>query len=343
MQATGYKAVGEMPPHVGTVFAFSSANATPSRAYGLSDRPDAQGAAIPRGGERSYYMTSSHLQASERADAAQRQARKAANHPWVVLLARFGYAAKGVVYLIIGGLAAASAMGVGGATTDRNGAVQAIYAQRFGAFMLVLVAIGWLGYALWSELQATLDTEHAGRDAKGIVKRLGYAAVGLSYAGLAIGALRLVVGAGNGGANSNAQTQDWTARLMSIPLGVVLVVLVGLVVLAIAGMLFYQAYSASFARHLDLSDASANLRDGAVWLGRLGYAALGGIFTVIGVFLVVAALRHNPGAAIGLSGALGALVGQPFGHLLLGLVALGLIAYGAYSFVEARYRRVGPA
>lgn len=288
-------------------------------------------------------MAGSHLHASQQTEQARQQARNAANSPWMSFLARSGYAAKGLVYLIIGGLAAASAIGAGGATTDRNGAMHAIYAQPFGAFLLVLVAIGWLGYALWSEVQAVLDTEHAGREAKGIAQRVGYAAVGLSYAGLALGALRLVAGTGNGGGNSNAQAQDWTARLLGLPLGVVLVVLVGLVILAIACVLFYQAYSAKFAQRLDLSGASARVRDGALWLGRLGYAALGGIFALIGLFLIIAAIQHNPGEARGLSGALSTLVQQPYGQVLLVLVALGLIAYGAYSFVEARYRRIGPA
>jgi Domain of Unknown Function (DUF1206) len=287
-------------------------------------------------------MASSNMQASQHARETELTARNTLRSPWVVFLARFGYAAKGVVYLIIGGLAMAAAAGKGGATTDRNGAVRAIYNQPFGVFLLILVAIGWLGYAVWSEVQATLDTEHAGGDAKGIAQRIGYAAVGLSYAGLAVGALRLAFGKG-GGQSSNAQTQDWTARLLSAPWGVALVILVGLVVVVIAGILFYQAYTGKFADSLDLTVAAGRLRDGAVWLGRLGYAALGVVFTIIGIFLIVAAIRHNPGEAKGLSGALSTLVQQPYGHVLLGIVALGLVAYGAYSFVEARYRRVRAA
>ena len=241
-------------------------------------------------------------------------------------------------------MAGAAAIGAaGGTTTEQHGAVQAIYQQPFGKFLLILVAIGWLGYALWSWLQAALDTEGKGTDAKGVATRFGYAVVGSSYAGLAIGAIRLTTGTGTSGKSSDAQTQDWTARLLSYPLGVALVVLVGLVVLAIAGILYYRAYAADFRQHLNIGQMPGSAGEWVVTLGRLGYAALGIVFTIIGIFLVAAALQHNAGEAKGLAGALGTLAQQPFGHLLLGIVALGLIAYGLFSLAESRYRRIGPA
>ncbi|GAC1453158.1 MAG: hypothetical protein PVSMB4_13890 [Ktedonobacterales bacterium] len=289
-------------------------------------------------------MSSSHLPGSQYAHDVEHTARSAANSPAMTLLSRFGYAAKGVVYLIIGGLAGAAAIGAaGGKTTDQHGVIQAIYQQPFGKFLLVLVAIGWLGYALWSWVEAGLDTEGKGTDAKGIVARVGYAVVGFSYAGLAIGALRLSAGMGSSGKSSDAQTQDWTARLLGYPLGVALVVLVGLVVLAIAGILYYRAYTAEFRQQLDIGTMPGRSGEWVVTLGRLGYAALGIVFTIIGIFLIAAAFQHNAGEAKGLAGALGALAQQPLGQLLLLVVALGLIAYGAFSLAEARCRRIGPA
>ena len=259
------------------------------------------------------------------------------------LLARFGFGAKGVVYLIIGGLALATALGVGGALTDQNGAIHVIYQQPFGVFLLIVSAIGWLGYALWCFIEAALDTEHKGADAKGVLTRVGYAAVGTIYTGLALVALGLATGKGSGGKSSNSQAQDWTARLLGFPLGVALVVLVGLIVLGIAGVLFYRAYSANFRQQLQLGKAPAEAGKGIVMLGRVGYSALGVVFTIIGIFFIVAALQHNPSQARGLSGALGTLLQEPFGHLLLALVALGLLAYGAYSLAQARVRRVNAA
>lgn len=271
---------------------------------------------------------------------ADHVARRAADSKAVTMLAHTGYAAKGIVYLIIGGLALAAALKIGGALTDQNGATQVIYHQPFGAFLLVLAAIGWLGYALWSLIEATLDTEHYGTDAKGVVVRVGYAVVAIIYAALAFFALQLASGKSSGGKSSNTQAQDWTARLLAAPGGVPLVIVVGLVTLAIAGVLYYRAYKADFRKQLELGQLPEQARKGVIWTGRLGYAALGVVFTIIGIFFIVAAAQHNPAQAKGLSAALGALLAQPLGHPLLALVALGLLAYGVYSLAEARFRRI---
>lgn len=285
-------------------------------------------------------MAQIEMPAARQINEAKHTARRAAANPWTTRYARFGYAAKGIVYGIIGALAAKAALGQGGATTDRNGAIQAIYQQPFGKFLLAAVAAGLFGYALWSWIQAALDTEGKGHNLKGIIERTGYAVVGISYAGLALAALQLVLHRGGSGKSSDASAQDWTARLLHAPLGAALVVLVGLVVLGLALRQANYAYTASFQQRLDLHSLSTQARVGIVALGRWGMAALGVVFAVVGVFLIVAALRHDPHQAKGLGGALQALAAQPFGQLVLGLVAVGLIAYGAYSLVEARYRRM---
>jgi len=274
---------------------------------------------------------------------ANRTARDAASSRWMIIFARLGYAAKGVVYLVIGWLAVQLAIGAGGKATDQRGALQTIYEQPFGKFLLALAAIGLLGFAIWCFLQAWFDTEGKGRNMKGIVGRLGYAVTGVSYALLALGAFQLVAGTGTSSAtkSSTASTQDVTAQLLNHSWGVALVVIIGLIVIGVACYLFAKAFTAKFQRRLQLTGLSASLRKGVIFLGRFGYAALGVVFSLIGIFLVVAALQHNPHQARGLDGALRTLIQQPFGPLLLGIVALGLVAYGVYSFVEARYRRVG--
>lgn len=272
---------------------------------------------------------------------AKREGKQAAYSPAMRLLARLGYAAKGIVYLIVGGLAAKVALGEGGKTTDRNGALRAIHEQPFGKVLLAIVAIGLVGYALWSLIQAVLDPDHQGTDPKGIAARVGYAAVGVSYAALALAAAQLAIGTGNGGKSSDTQTRDWTARLLELPFGPFLVVLAGLVVIIIAGYLFYRAYAADFKKTLDLGEMGSESREWVITLGRAGYATLGVVFGIVGVFLIVAALRNNAGATKGLGGALGELAQQPYGHVLLGIVAIGLIAYGVFSLAQARYRRLG--
>lgn len=268
---------------------------------------------------------------------AEREGEQLATSPAMTWLARAGYAAKGVVYLIIGGLSARVAIGDGGSTTDRNGALRAIHEQPFGRFLLAAVAVGLVGYALWSLVLAVFDPDRQGTGAKGIGARVGYGAVGISYAALAVAAAQLALGTGNGGQSSNTQTEDWTARLLGLPFGPFLVVVAGLVVIGIAGFLVYRAYKADFKKSLTQAP------DWVVLLGRAGYAALGVVFLIVGIFLIVAAVRHNAHAARGLSGALQELARQPYGHLILGVVAVGLVAYGLFSLAQSRYRRLGGA
>ena len=235
------------------------------------------------------------------------------------------------------------AIGAGGKATDQRGALQTIYEQPFGKFPLVLVVIGLLGFAIWCFLQAWFDTEGKGRDMKGMIGRLGYAMTGVSYAILAFGAFQLVAGSGTSSAtkSTTASTQDVTAQLLNHSWGVAIVVILGLIVIGVACYMFAKAYTAKFQRRLQLTGLSTGLRKGLIFLGRFGYASLGVVFGLIGVFLIVAAVQHNPHQARGLDGALRTLIQQPFGPVLLCIVALGLVAYGVYSFVEARYRLVG--
>jgi hypothetical protein len=275
---------------------------------------------------------------------ANRMTRNAATGKWMTGFARVGYAAKGVVYLIIGFLAAKLAIGQGGAATDQRGALHTIYDQPSGKFLLIVVAIGLLAFTLWSFIQAIYDTEGQGSKAKGIIARIGYAAVGIAYAALAFGAYQIATSTGSGGKSSSTSTQDATAKLLQLPFGVPLVVIVGLIVLGVAFYLFAKAYNAKFQNTLNLATLSAQVKKALIFLGRLGYGALGVVFTIIGFFMIVAAVQFNPQQAKGLDTALGELLQlRPFGQVLLGIVAIGLIAYGVYSFVEARYRRLGRA
>ncbi|NJO80558.1 MAG: DUF1206 domain-containing protein [Cyanobacteria bacterium RM1_2_2] len=266
--------------------------------------------------------------------------RRAAAHPWVEKLARFGYAAKGVVYFVVGLLAAQAAFGVGGQITDTEGALQTIVTQPFGKFLLALVTVGLVGYVVWRMVQTVLDPEHSDEqtNAKQVARRIGSALSGFAYAGLAITAVKLILG--NGGGNGDA-TQDWTARFMAQPFGQWLVGLGGIATIAVGLAYLYQAYKAKFQKHFKLSEMSQRERTWAKRMGQFGIAARGVVFAVIGFFLVQAALQSNASEARGLSGALASLSRQPFGSWILGLVALGLIAYSIYSLIEARYRKIG--
>jgi len=271
---------------------------------------------------------------------ATRQSNRAVHHPWYAAVARTGFAAKGVVYVIIGVLALEAAIHAGGTTTDQRGALLTLYAQPFGKFLLIIVTLGLLAYAVTSFVNAILDPERQGHDAKNTLKRIGYAIVGASYLGLAISALQFVLFAHSIGKSSNTSTQDWTARLLSAPLGVFLVTLLGIIVGIVAVALAYEGVSGHFKRHFEVQKMGPTTQQALTILGYVGMVSQAVVFFIIAIFLVIAAWRHNPGQAKGLGGALSALAQQPFGPWLLGLVALGLIAYGAFSFFEARYRRV---
>ena len=259
--------------------------------------------------------------------------------PWVTLLARFGYAAKGIVYIIIGVLAAYASFTTGGRTTDTRGALEEILYKPYGKYLLGAIAIGLAGYALWRFVQAIKDTENKGSGAKGIALRIGYAVIGVIYAGLAFSAVQLVLGSG-GESKGDSTSKEWTATLLAQPFGQWLVGAIGLGFIAAAVSHFYKAYTAKFREKLMTSQMSEKAQSFALRTGQFGLAARGVVFGLIGAFLIQAALHSNAGEARGLGGALTALGQQTYGQLLLGVVALGLVAYGFYMLVLARYRRI---
>jgi hypothetical protein len=272
-------------------------------------------------------------------EEAEQQAKEAAQEasPWVDRFARFGYATKGLVYVVVGALALGVATGVGGRTTDPPGALQEVGAQPFGQVMLGFVAVGLAAYALWRLFQAVADPDGEGRDAGGVAARAGHVAAWLGYSVLAFTAGQLVVTSGGGGS-----PKDWTASVLSLPLGWVLVLAVGTGVVVYGLHQLYQAYQAQFEEHLKRGQMSKRVESLVTQGGRFGLAARGVVIAIAGGFLVVAALWADPEEATGLGGALQALLREPFGPWLLGVVAFGLVAYGLLMLAVARYGRIAP-
>jgi hypothetical protein len=271
--------------------------------------------------------------AGEKAERVTRAAR-----PWIKRLARFGYAAKGVVYVLIGSLAAYGAF-EGDAPTDSRGALTQVVRQPFGRVLLVVIAVGLAGYALWRLVQALRDTEDKGSDWKGLAIRFGYACIGFVYAGLSYSAVKLILGQG-AGKGSDQTSREWTATFFALPFGRLAVGLAGLCVIGFGFWQCYKAFTAKFRKKWKRHEMSEGARAVAIRAGQVGLVARGVVFGIIGIFLIQAALRARPEEARGLSGALHALEQQPYGPYVLGAVALGLVAYGFYMFVEARYRRM---
>jgi hypothetical protein len=255
--------------------------------------------------------------------------------PWIERLARFGYAAKGAVYFIVGLLAMQVAFGIGRKTAGTSGALETIVTQPFGKFLLSVVAVGLVGYMIWRFTQAFIDPEHQGTDAKRVVGRLGYALSGLSYAGLALTAVQIIVGSGG---NDSSWRQDWTADLLAQPFGQWLVGIIGAIVIGVGLSYVYRAYTAKFRERFKLAKMSNAQVKWATRVGRFGIAARGIAFGIIGLLLIQAAFQSDPDEAQGLGGALQVLAEEPLGQWILGVIAFGLIAYAIHMLVTARYR-----
>lgn len=261
--------------------------------------------------------------------------RRVAAKPWVRKAARFGLAAKGVLYAVIGAIALQIAIGGGGGggEASQQGALQRIGQEPFGAVLLGVLAVGLAGYAGWRLIQAVRGTDEDSA-AKDIALRIAAAFRAALYGLLSVVALQGIRGGGGGGGGDSEQ--ELTARVLELPGGVVLVGIVGAVILVVGGLQAKRGVSAEFMEDLESYGVSNNERSVVRRLGVVGHVARAVVYGIIGGLLVKAALDADPDEAVGLDGALAELANRPYGPWLLGIVALGLVAYGAYCLVAAR-------
>lgn len=267
--------------------------------------------------------------------AATQSAHRVTDNRWLVLLGRVGLAGYGVVNLLLAWLALQVALGASEneAEAGKGGALQRIAEESWGKGLLWVIGIGLLALALWQLGEAVWGRKAHGNAAR----RVAHVAEALAFGFLGVSAVR--VAAGTGSAGSNEQQAGFTAKVLDAPAGQVLVVVAGLLVLAAAGYLFTKGFKRRFLRDLDLTTASPATRTTTSRLGQVGYMALGVAYAIVGVLVILAAVRHDPEKATGLDTALATLAGQPYGTFLLLVVALGLAAFGVYCFLDARFRR----
>ena len=271
-------------------------------------------------------------------------AREAAASPLMETLMRLGYFVRGLVYGMIGLLALQVALNQGGTLTDTQGAIVALGQTPLGTILLYAILVGLIGYGLWGLIRAIFDPLHKGTDLKGIAERLGFAASGISYGLLAVATYGLITGAANA-AHSGAQTsqtQQATASILSNSWGPIAVGAAGIIVIGIGLLQVVQGLGPGFKRQFQPYALNAQQQTWIERLGRFGTAARGLVFAMIGLFLFLAAYRHDPSQAQGIDGVLAALLQQPAGPWLLGVVALGLLAFGIYSAISGillRFRR----
>lgn len=263
----------------------------------------------------------------------------------IELAARFGYAAKGVVYAVIGILAVQLAFaGSGGETSSSRGALENIAQGPFGTVALVIVTVGLAGYTLWRLFQAAADPEAAqssDSDKKRWMKRGFYLISAVAYGLLTYYGFQILSGSGGGGGRGGGggqSSQTWVAQLMSMSFGVWLVGIVGAGIVIRGIVQLVKAYTEGFREKISSFDFGPVRSKWIIRASRIGLTARGVIFGIIGASVVYAAMTRNPQQARGLEGALDVLVTRPW---LLGAVGIGLVGYAVYQWVKARYRIIG--
>jgi hypothetical protein len=255
--------------------------------------------------------------------------------PVFELLSRAGFVARGVVYAIIGVLALKLAFGHGGKLTNQQGALHTVAHQPFGKLLLTLVAIGLGGYSLWRLVRAAIGHGPEGAD-KGF-DRVAALASGIAYGGMCVLAVEILIGAGG---SSTTTPKQAAAGVFGWPEGTWIVGIVGLVLIAVALYQGYRGITKAFLHDSKVEEMSPRMREWIGRIGTIGHLARMVVFGLIGIFLIKAAVDYNARAAVGLDGALAKIVHASYGPFLLGVVAVGLIAFALYSLSDARYRRI---
>ena len=264
----------------------------------------------------------------------QRRLKQAIAHPWLRRFILIGYAAKGSIYLLIGVLTTQAALFPAEEAAGTYSALDTLLRQPLGQIILCLLAVGLLGYVLRRLIQAAIDPGHD-HSAKRIVNRIGYVISAMSYTGVIFTAIQLAISPGEG----DDTIEDLTGELLELPFGEWLVFLGGIAVATIGIGYIYGAWTGSYVSEFESSDIHHRVERWATIIGKLGVAARGVAYALIGIFLIQAALSGYTETAGGLQNAFRVLKTQPFGSLWLGLIGVGFIFYGLYMFVAAKYRR----
>lgn len=250
-------------------------------------------------------------------------------------LSRAGFVARGVIYGIIGLLALQLALGTGGKATNQQGALKTIAHQPFGKLLLILVAVGLGGYALWRLVRAALGHGPEGQDSG--LDRVTALASGIVYAGLCVVAVKVLI---NEHAKSSGNPHKVAAGVLGWPAGTWIVGIAGVVMVGVGLYQGYRGLSKDFLHDSKTEEMSPAVRTWITRLGIFGYLARMVVFVLVGMFLVKAARDFDARAAVGLDGALAKIAHASYGPWLLGVVACGLIAFALYSISDARYRRI---
>ncbi len=254
----------------------------------------------------------------------------------IELLGRVGLASYGLVHLLIGAIAVQIALS-GGGQADQQGALSTLAGEPYGIAMIVVVVLGLVAFGIWQGFAAAVGYRWTSGWAR-TQRRIAAGATAVGVLGVALVGVQLLVTGSSG--SSSGSSQQATTGLLALPAGQVLVGAVGLVVLVMAGATAWTGLRGGFSEDLDWTRLPDRLRRPVYWLGVGGYTLRAVAFAVMGVLFGVAAVLADPAWAGGLDAALKALAAQPFGPVLLLVVALGFVAYGLYCGGDAWARRI---
>jgi uncharacterized membrane protein len=253
---------------------------------------------------------------------------------WVDPLMRFGYAARGVVYVIVGALAFVASVD-GGRTPDSKSALGSLLQMPFGKMLLLLIALGLVAYSLWCFIGAGLDLDNKGTDAKGWTARAAQTISGAVHLVLAFSATALAMGT-ESPSGGDDRTEHWTAALMQQPLGRWLVALIGVVAIAIGVQHCVKAFREKYKENIRYTQMAQRLDP----MLKLGLIAHGLVVALVGMFFLWAAYTADPSRAGGMRDALLIVRNADGSQTLFTVLGLGLIGFAAYCFVEAAFRIV---
>jgi len=268
---------------------------------------------------------------------ARAAGREATHSTAFEALARIGFVARGVIYATIGVLAIQVAMHSTQERTDQKGAMQTIDHQPFGHWLLIAVAVGLGGYALWRFVQAIFGSRPEGGGDHSTMGRIIAAASGVAYAGMCALAVSILLGSSS---QSSSSPHKSAAGVLGWPAGQYLVGAAGVVFICVGLYQGYKGISKKFLEEDKTEKMGPTTKRWITVIGVIGHLARMVAFGLIGLFVLRAAIDYAPKKAVGLDGALGSLAHQTYGQFLLGVVAAGLIAFGVYSIADARYRRI---
>jgi hypothetical protein len=273
---------------------------------------------------------------------AESTARRAGESHWIDKLARLGFAARGLTYLLVGYFALQIAFGGSSHQASRGGAFHAIAEKSWGKPLLWVMAIGFFGMAAWRLTEAIWGHDDEDSGAKKAAKRVYSAGRAVLYAFIGYSAASLAAGSSSGSSGgSGSSAHSVSADLMKKSYGRPLIVVIGIVLIGIGIGLAWRGATTKFEKKLKTEQMGRLTESVARKVGAVGMIARGVVIGLIGVFLIESAVTFDPGKARGLDGSLRELADNGWGKALLVAVALGLIAFGLYSFIEARYRRTG--